>query len=144
MREAYSADPAASRARVAARSAAHPDKLKAEKQREYARHADDYKARAQQRKLIIKQRSANLTAEHKLAINMLHARSRELTRKTGIPHEVDHIVPLCGENVSGLHVPWNLQILPRLDNRRKRNSLGNLSAREQLNDVRTQEQQPCP
>lgn len=54
-------------------------------------------------------------------IEFLYIQSREISKLTGILHHVDHIIPIKGDRVSGLHVPWNLQIIPATDNLRKGN-----------------------
>lgn len=43
------------------------------------------------------------------------------TDKLGYVWEVDHIIPLQNAKVCGLHVPWNLQVIPRSTNRIKSN-----------------------
>ena len=57
------------------------------------------------------------------SIKVFYEEAKRITLETGIAHEVDHIIPLAGLNVSGLHVPQNLQVIPAHINRRKGNRL---------------------
>jgi len=45
-----------------------------------------------------------------------------LTQASGTPYHVDHIIPLQGKNVSGLHVFSNLRVIPGAENVKKSNS----------------------
>lgn len=58
-----------------------------------------------------------------IAILSIYEKCAELSRTTGVPHEVDHIVPLISNEVCGLHVEHNLQILTAYENRSKSNKL---------------------
>jgi len=54
-------------------------------------------------------------------ISAVYRRAVALTRLTGIPHEVDHVIPLKGRNVCGLHIHQNLRAISISENRSKGN-----------------------
>lgn len=54
-------------------------------------------------------------------ISEIYRQSQEISSMSGIPHDVDHEIPLQGKYVCGLHVETNLRIIPASENRQKRN-----------------------
>jgi 5-methylcytosine-specific restriction endonuclease McrA len=49
----------------------------------------------------------------------MYEKAKRMTQETGIQHDVDHIVPLSGKLVSGLHTHDNLQVITSAENKRK-------------------------
>ena len=68
-----------------------------------------------------RKKNANAPWADDAAIKALYKDCKDLTEKTGIKHEVDHIYPLQSPYMCGLHVETNLQILPESDNNKKGN-----------------------
>ena len=62
-----------------------------------------------------------LTENNKKQIKAMYVLASSLTKSTGMSWHVDHIIPLQGKNVSGLHIPENLQVIPAIENIKKRN-----------------------
>jgi len=69
-------------------------------------------ANSRRRSLKLQSFPSWLTKAQKDEIKSFYWLARDLRVVTGCEYHVDHIVPLQGEFVCGLHVPWNLQILP--------------------------------
>jgi hypothetical protein len=63
-----------------------------------------------------------LTEQHFAEIENFYELARDCEITSGQKYHVDHIVPLKGVHVCGLHVPWNLQVLPADVNQSKGNN----------------------
>jgi 5-methylcytosine-specific restriction endonuclease McrA len=98
---------------------ANPDKNAAKSRAWYRANPDKRIALNAKRYAAKLQRTLHgLTKEHYKEIYSFYKECKKL----GSDYCVDHIIPLQGETVSGLHVPWNLQILTKSENSRKSNS----------------------
>lgn len=80
-------------------------------------------AASKRRALKLKATPKWLTEQDLKQIEELYEIAQAFKLYTGQEYHVDHIIPLQGENVCGLHVPWNLQILEASENIRKSNKL---------------------
>lgn len=140
----YKARRVAKGKRVYDRKAQDPEWMEKERQRKYPlsrayweankdKMREDRRAwgranRAKLRAILQKYRAAKiqrtppwLTKDDFWMIEEAHHLAVLRTKLTGVDWHVDHIAPLQGELISGLHVPWNLQVIPAAENVRKSN-----------------------
>ena len=123
-RASYRANPAKHRAASNKWRNAHREKARAGGRAYCIANRDKICAKSMKRHAAKLQRTPPwLTKEHFKEILAYYSLAKELQWLSEEKLEVDHIVPLLGENVCGLHVPWNLQILPKSVNVRKSNKL---------------------
>ena len=74
------------------------------------------------RKLRIKQAAPKWLSKEQLnEIQHKYQMAKDMETLTGNKYHVDHILPINHPNICGLHVPWNLQVIPAMDNLRKGN-----------------------
>ena len=118
------ANPEKHRSYIKAWEAKNPEKVKEAQHKWYLANKDKVKAKVRARQAAqLKRTPIWITPIHKERMETQYRLASLLSKITRSPWEVDHIIPLQGKFVSGLHVPTNLQVIPRAENRAKHNKV---------------------
>jgi hypothetical protein len=90
----------------------------------FKRYRESHRAEIRARLTISKQGREKRRAlwANQEAILSIYRQAEIMTRTTGRRHVVDHIIPLQGRTVSGLHVETNLRVVEHHENAQKHNS----------------------
>lgn len=96
-----------------------PWKVRERNRRRYLARRHEYVAESRARKAAQKNRYP--VWSDRGACNAFYAMAARATKCTGIRFSVDHILPLRGRHISGLHVPQNLRVMPLAANIAKGN-----------------------
>ena len=109
-------------ARAMTNYADNTEKRKAQVQhwRRTSLKAPGVKARSKIRRRVAEKQAFPKWANKEI-IDLIYQQADDLTTTTGTRYSVDHIVPLRGKLVSGLHVEHNLRVLPLTENVSKTN-----------------------
>jgi hypothetical protein len=107
------------RERIARWINANPERSRNHK-REWAQRNKAYAAFKTRTRQARKRNATPAWADDAI-IRLMYTTRQYLTEHTGMEWHVDHIVPLQGRNVCGLHVHFNLRVIPATDNRSKSN-----------------------
>jgi hypothetical protein len=104
--------------------ALHPGKTKAYATKHRQNHPGVKNADTAKRRAAKLQRTPKwLTQDDLWIIQEAYKLAAIRTKMFGFAWHVDHIIPLQGDTVSGLHVPTNVQVIPWIDNIQKSNKL---------------------
>jgi len=103
--------------RVTKWRSSNKDKARLYLRTHYAKNKPEYMARSAKRRAAkLNATPPWLTAIQQAQIQEMYDVALACTVQTGIQHHVDHIHPLQGDGFTGLHVPWNLQVIPGTEN----------------------------
>lgn len=89
------------------------------------RQENKHKSRTNLANRRARKKNATLNIDLSSDLKIIYKESFDLEIETGLKYNVDHIIPLKNDNVCGLHVPWNLQIITFEDNMKKSNKFDN-------------------
>ena len=123
-KENYAKNPEMHKKRSAKYRMANPEKVKELNKRSKQNKREKYSALERERQASkIGATPKWLTSDHKIQIEKIYLMAKKTSNMAGFLCHVDHIVPLKGKDVCGLHVPWNLRVVSQSYNSKKSNKL---------------------